>query len=171
MNSFWLALFTSIYFCSCKSALQAIPAAVVQTYALLLSENPSSLVLLSILVSILSISLGVTNMAFDFDLNPAFRIENPAFYGYLPAESSKRFAIFVALCLFSSCQIAMRIIGISVLAATNAFYVVLFLGGDMGLYIFVKVVREDLRWFPRIDGLTSWILSIFLRIFNKIFVL
>ena len=71
---------------------------------------------------------------------------------------------------FSACHVALKTFGVALLAVTSATDLLIFLGVDMGTYLFAKAVRGDLRYWLRLDGVLSWVVSFLSRIFIKILV-
>ena len=126
--------------------------------------------LVSIGVSILTIGYSATIVCFDFDLDPEKRIQTPKFYGYIPTSSRGRFIVFLVMFLFSTCHILLKIVGLALLVTLNSAYVCVFLGVDMAIYFCFKLSRQDLRYWLRLDGAWSWIVSILIRFFVKILV-
>ena len=153
-----------------RRVAQAIPAATLQTYSFLLSESTSSLPLMSIAMSILAISYATTLFCFDFDLDPERRAQAPKFYGFVPSNSRSRLAVMLTMFTFSVCHITMKILGVALLATVSAFYLFIFLLGDMVMYLLYKAWRQDLRYWLRLEGALSWLASFLFRFFIKILV-
>ena len=109
-------------------------------------------------------------MCFNFDLNPEYRVQVPNFYGYIPSDGRARLVVMISMFFFSACHITMKLIGVGLLATISATYVGVFLGGDMLVYFCYKIGRHDLRYWLRVDGALSWIVSITLRVFVKVIV-
>ena len=109
-------------------------------------------------------------ICFDFDLDPERRLQTPFFYGYVPNTSRRRNVVFVSMLLFSACHVAVRMLGVALLASVDPFIVVAMLGGDMLLYFVFKVLRGDLRYSLKLKGFLSWSSSVLLRLFVKIMV-
>ena len=150
--------------------VEAIPAAILKTYALGQSNQFSILALLSIVVSICTISFSTTSMFFDIDLSPERRNSAPYFYGYIPSTSGARFSIFLLMFCLSACHIAIRTLGISLLASAGTTYICAFLGGDMIFYLLLKLARDEFRYWIKLNGMISWVASVLLRIGMKILV-
>ena len=148
----------------------SIPAAVLQTYAYLLSETSSRLPVISIVVSILSVSYGTTTMCFDFDLSPDSRIHAPKFYGYIPRDSNARLIVFSTLFLFSACHVTMKVLSIALFALVGSSYVVVFLIADMALFLLQKCAFANFRYWFRLDGPLSLVASLIVRVITKLLV-
>ena len=126
---------------------------------------------MSIIISIATIAFGSTTICFDFDLDPDRRIHTPGFYGYVPSNSRRRRAlVFYSMFLFSACHIALRLLGIAFLAGFSSVVTAAVLGGDVLLFFLLKLARNDLRYWLKLDGSLSWIFSFAERIFTKVMV-
>ena len=62
----------------------------------------------------------------------------------------------------------MKMFGTALLATTNGSYVIIFLGADMVAFFIYKIARMELRYWIRLDGLTSWAISILVRFIVKV---
>jgi hypothetical protein len=154
------------------SVAESIPSSLVQIYALLTSAKGSMSLasVASIIVSVATISLGSTTICFDFDLDPERRVHTPYFYGYVPNSSGKRTAVFYSMFFFTACHAAVRLLGISVLAAVSPIITAVVLGGDMLIFMLFKLARNDLRYWVKLPGAMSWVGSVFVRLFEKLMV-
>lgn len=154
------------------SVAESIPSCLVQLYAILVlpgvSINEPSVV--SIIFSIATISLGSTTMCFDFDLDPERRMHNSDFYGYVPNSSGRRTVVFYSIFFFTSCHVALRLLGIALLASVSPLITAAVLGADMLAFMLFKLARSDLRYWVKLPGALSWIASILFRIVTKIMV-
>ena len=122
---------------------------------------------MSIVVSIATISFGSTTLCFDFDLDPERRILTPGFYGYVPSNSGRRTLVFYSMFLFTTSHIALRLLGVALLAVFSSGVTAAVLGGDVLLFLILKLAGNDLRYWLKLDGALSWIGSILIRIFTK----
>jgi hypothetical protein len=124
----------------------------------------------SIVVSVATISLGSTTICFDFDLDPGRRVHTPDFYGYVPNSSRKRTVVFYSMFFFTACHVALRLLGIALLAAVSPLITAAVLGGDMLFFFLFKLARNDLRYWVSLPGAMSWIVSVFVRLVTKMMV-
>ena len=125
---------------------------------------------MSIIISIATIAFGSTTICFDVDLDPERRIHTPGFYGYVPSNSGRRAMVFYSMFLFSACHVALRLLGVAFLAGFSSGVTAAVLGGDVVFSLLFKLARNDLRYWLRLDGALSWIVSIMIRIFTKVMV-
>jgi len=74
--------------------------------------------------------------------------------------------------MISSLHNLSRSVGVALLAATGSdkMYVVYFVGSEVLLYLVYKIVRNDVWYWPRLDGCVTIVVSIIERIFVKIIV-
>src|SRR6056300_117002 len=73
---------------------ESIPAAILQSYALLKSEKKSRGALLSIIISACATGLASATISYDLDTDPSKRLNNPEFYGYCPDTGGSRLLVF-----------------------------------------------------------------------------
>ena len=81
-------------------------------------------------------------MCFDFDLDPQKRIQSPNFYGYIPSNSKARFIVFVNMFFFTLFHIALKILGLSLLATVGASYVAILVGGDTFFFSSINLLGK-----------------------------
>ncbi len=149
---------------------ESIPSSLIQIYAVILSNRRSAASLVSIFISIFTISFGATTVCFDFDLDPERRIHTPAFYGYVPSRSGARSIVLYAMFLFTVCHVSLRMIGIALLAVVSPLLAAAVLVSDMLFFMLFKLARNDFRYFLKLDGVLSWVVSFTIRFFNKLMV-
>jgi len=103
---------------------------------------------------------------FDLDVDPASRKKSPDFYGYIP-DDGRRTVIFVCMILNSSLLLLLRSLSAAMLMLAQKRYLMLYMAGDMALYLLQKMARGDFHyWFP-VDGLFGLSLSLLLRVIVK----
>ncbi|GMI00185.1 hypothetical protein TrVE_jg8506 [Triparma verrucosa] len=85
--------------CKCiEMVLEAIPASIVQVYALLLAKEKRVDALVSIIISAATIAFSSSMLSYDWDTSPANRNALPFFYGFVP---DKALTSFVSARLYS----------------------------------------------------------------------
>jgi hypothetical protein len=92
----------------------------------------------------------------------------PDFYGYVPANPTKRSIIFVSMALFSAGMLVMRCMTIVVLGLLGGRWVSLYIGADLGLYLLVKILREDFWYWIPLGGNVEIVSSIVCRVLVKV---
>ena len=130
--------------------------------------NHSTSNVLSVFISIFSIAFCSTTICFDFDLDPKRRINSPDFYGYVPNNNGGRNYVFITMFLFTVSHIAVRILGVVLLAVISSTWIATVLGSDLLFFFVFKILRDDFRYWLKLDGALSWIVSFFFRFFTKL---
>ena len=150
---------------------EAIPSSLVQIYAMLSSSgHQSSGSSISILVSIVTISLGAVTIAFDLDSDPDRRMHSPDFYGYVPSTSGQRTVVFFSMFFFTACHIMVRMLGFVLLALVSPALAQAVFLGDICFFLLLKALSGDLRYWVPLSAVPSWTVSIMTRMFGKIMV-
>ena len=108
--------------------------------------------------------------SYDFDTDPANREKAPNFYGYIPAKASKRSLVFVSMVLLTAGMLLIRCMTIVVLGLVGGSWVTLYIGGDLGLYLVVKMLRGDFWYWVPLGGKAEILSSIVTRVLMKIIV-
>jgi hypothetical protein len=72
--------------------------------------------------------------------------------------------------LFTACHVGVRLLGIALLAVVGPMVTAAVLGGDMLFFLLFKLARDDLRYWLKLDGVLSWVVSIVARFFYKLMV-
>jgi hypothetical protein len=115
---------------------EAIPGVIIQLMAIATSEDDvEDAAWVSLIVSALTTGYASATISYDFDTDPVKREQVPDFYGYAPANPTKRSIIFVSMTLFSACMLVMRCMTIVVLGLLGGKWVSLYVGADLGLYL------------------------------------
>ena len=165
-----LFCFVSVLCKGIEVAAESLPSSLVQVYAIMMSAQSHSSNIASVSISIFTIAFSATTICFDFDLDPIRRDGNPSFYGYIPNNQRGRNVVMFSMFLYTTSHVAVRMLGIAALATVNPNLVVAVLGGDMFVFFVFKILRDDLRYWMKLDGLISWVLSFVMRAFAKVLV-
>jgi len=123
----------------------------------------SKAALLSMCLSALTTGLTSKNISRNYDLEPMRRKNTPSFYGYLPRDTTKRTIMGVCMVLSSTALLLLRSFGAAMLMLAEKRYFVLYMAGDMGLYLLQKVLRGDFHYWTPIDGVVGLIVSLVAR--------
>ena len=147
---------------SCES----IPGCVLQLYVWLLApEKAGTYALVSIAISCLTTGFTSAMISFDFDVDVPHRKNQPKFYGYIPNDHGLRGRCFMLMTLMSSLHNLSRSLGCALLAVSDAEMALLFIGGEIGLYLVFKIIRQDFHyWIPGAPLINSF----FARFFCKV---
>jgi hypothetical protein len=146
---------------------EAIPAGVLQMYAYVQSPNRSTAAAASIFISALTTGFGSALISYDMDTSPKKRRETPDFYGFVPPTG--RGLIFVLMVVNSTSQFLAKIMSIALLGAISRTWVLLYLLGDLALFLLYKIIRNDFFCFPPFQSYVgSLALGLLMRIVNKV---
>ena len=147
---------------------ESIPGCILQLYVWLLApEKAGTYALVSIGISCLTTGFASAMIAFDVDVDVPHRKSQPKFYGYIPNDNSLRGRCFILMTLMSSLHNLSRSLGCALLAVSDASKALLFVGGEIGLYLIFKILRQDFHYWPRGEHLVA---SFFVRIIVKVIV-
>jgi hypothetical protein len=97
---------------------EAIPGVVIQLSAIASTadgKDISSAAWFSLAISALTTDFASATISYDFDTDPSRRVHTPDFYGYIPANASKRAAVFVSMVLLTAGMLLIRCMTIVVL--------------------------------------------------------
>jgi len=108
-------------------------------------------------------------IAFDLDVDVPHRKSQPNFYGYIPDQHGPRGRCFILMTSISAFHNLSRSLGCALLAASDTDNLVLiFVGGEIGLYLVYKILRDDFHYWIRLDGKIAIFGSLFSRIVTKV---
>jgi len=143
---------------------ESIPGCVLQLYVWLSApEKAGTYALVSIGISCLTTGFVSAMISFDNDVDLSHRNGQPKFYGYIPDGNDLRGRCFILMTLMSSLHNLSRSLGCALLAFSDANKVILFIGGEIGLYLVFKIFRQDFHYWvpgmPLIGSLLTRIIS------------
>ena len=148
---------------------EAIPGVIIQLMAIATNDGKvADAAWVSLSVSALTTGYASATISYDYDTDPMKREQVPDFYGYVPANPTKRSIIFVAMMLFSAGMLVIRCMTIVVLGLLGGRWVSLYVGADMLLYLLVKVLRGDFWYWIPAGGNTEILSSIVGRLLVKV---
>ena len=157
---------------STELACESVPGCVLQLFVWLSTpELAGSYALVSIGISCLTTGFTSAMISFDMDVDVPHRRSQPKFYGYIPNESSLRTRCFILMILMSSLHNLSRSLGYALLAASGTDDLVLmFIGGEIGAYLLLKIIRQDFYSFFRFSGMVAFLISMIHRTISKVIV-
>jgi hypothetical protein len=148
---------------------EAIPGMIIQFMAIVTNDGKvASAAWISVVVSALTTGYTSATISYDFDTDTVKREQVPDFYGYVPANPTKRLIIFVSMALFSAGMLVIRCMTIVVLGLLGGKWVSLYIGADLGLYLLVKVLRGDFWYWIPVGGNAEIVNSIACRLLVKV---
>ena len=101
-----------------------------------------------------------------FLVDPQKRKESPDFYGYIP-DGGSRAVIFGCMVLNSSLLLLLRGLSVAMLMTANMRYLLVYMAGDMALYLLQKVARGDFYYWTPLDGAVGLFTSLVARVIGK----
>jgi hypothetical protein len=96
------------------------------------------------------------------------RVQVPDFYGYVPANPTKRSIVFVSMMLFSAGMLVLRCMTIVVLGLLGGRWASLYVSADLLLYLLVKILRGDFWYWMPVGGNAEIVMSIIARVLVKV---
>jgi len=152
----------------CELACESIPGCVLQLYVWLSAPDiAGTYAFVSIGISCLTTGFTSAMIAFDCDVDVIRRKNQPKFYGYIPNDNSLRGRCFILMTLMSSLHNLSRSLGCALLAFSGAEMALPFIGGEIGLYLVFKIIRQDFHYW--ISG-APLVASLLMRIVAKVVV-
>jgi hypothetical protein len=173
----------------CKAVeivVESVPTALIQMHDLLGAAKLSAATVFSIVTSCLCIATITTGMFFDYDTDPAKRVQSPMFYGAVPESTMRKLLVRVvmratpasgrtsssgafvqaSLFLFVLAHAMGKLTTIPLLLKTSLAALPAYLCGAMALYLLYKLARRDFQyWVP--DGGAG--VSLVARVLGKLY--
>ena len=149
---------------------EAVPGLIIQLFAYFTLVQSSSFALVSIAISAMTTAFSVSVMFFDKDVDPRNRRTNPFFYGvFLDDVTSRTHALFW-LFVFSASHVLSKGVGVALFWTTfGGDAVFAYYGAELLAFFAVKVVRQDMIYWPPVQGLAASVaLSGLVRFANKV---
>jgi len=78
--------------------------------------------------------------------------------------------VFILMSWMTTAHVLMKVLACSLMLRLSAMWFWMYLGGDMAMFFFYKIVRSDLRYWLRLPGMFSWIATFLSRLVIKIIV-
>jgi hypothetical protein len=162
-------MFEMTYMKGIEMFAEAIPGVIIQLMAIATSnKDVGTSAWLSVAVSAITTGFASATISYDWDTSPAQREYAPDFYGYIPAKASKRTVVFVSMLLYTAGMLLIRCTTIVLLGLIGGSWAILYIGADLGLYMFFKILRGDFWYWLPFGGNMEIVSSIFCRVIIKI---
>jgi hypothetical protein len=145
---------------------EAAPGMVIQSIGFLTSKKKSNAALLSLVISAGSAALASTAVTYDVDTNPNNRKIFPSLHGIVP-DTGRGLAFGVMFSL-SALQVLTKGISVALLVVTSKTWLVYYLGGDMLLYLLIKLIRQDFIEYVATPLSVAVPLSVVMRVAGKV---
>jgi hypothetical protein len=163
------AMFEMMFMKIIEMFAEAIPGVLIQIMAIATSDKEvGTSAWLSVAVSVITTGFASATISYDWDTDPGKRELIPDFYGYVPANPTKRSIIFVTMICFSGGILVIRCMTIVVLGLLGGRWVSLYVGADLSLYLLVKVFRGDFWYWAPFGGHAELVSSIVIRVVVKV---
>ncbi|GMH93689.1 hypothetical protein TL16_g12697 [Triparma laevis f. inornata] len=146
---------------------EAIPGALIQTYAFLTGSAQSNAAIFSLVMSIFTASFTATGVSFDKDIDKHSRAHTPDFYGFVPDSAKKKVKVFMSMFLISACQLTAKALACALCAVESSITVAFYLLGEILLFFAYKLLRRDFNYWLPVYGMTGVVLSTLIRINTK----
>ena len=75
--------------------------------------------------------------------------------------------VFIFMTFMSASHLLLKALSVALLIRTSRMILFLYAGGDMTLYFIFKILRGDLRYWIRLDGLLGWLGTVMIRFVIK----
>jgi hypothetical protein len=128
----------------CETGTEALPASVLQVFALINAKKRSKAALASVAISILTTSFTMTMVSFDYDMSPKKRVLSPEIYGFI--RSDARTKTFALIFVFTALHVANQVFMCGLVSSVNSSLLYSVLVGHVALMVFVKFLRGDLTY-------------------------
>jgi hypothetical protein len=148
-----------------ETVAEAIPASVLQVFALLKAAKRPKAAIASVVISIATTSFTATVLTFDYDTAPKKRAATPEFYGFIRYES--RMLTFALLFFTTALHVVNKVLACGLVAAVNAQLLFAFLAVDTAAFLVVKVLRGDYIYASFRATAFGALGSLFERVFGK----
>jgi len=100
-------------------------------------------------------------------VDPNSRKHSPDFYGYIP-DGGGRTVIFGCMMLNCALLLLIRSFSAAMLMLVEKRYFLLYLAGDMALYLLQKVLRGDFHYWMPVGGALGLLTSLLMRVIVKV---
>ena len=146
---------------------ESIPGVIIQLMAIATGGGDVA-AWVSVVVSALTTGYGGAVISYDYDTDPEKREQIPDFYGYVPSNPRQRSLVFVTMVLFGSGMLMIRCLTIVLLGMIGLKWTLAYIGLDLGLYLALKILREDFWYWVPLGGNAEVVCSIIARVCVKI---
>ena len=146
---------------------ESIPSGIMQAYAFLLAKEKSKAAAASIVISAMTISFAAVVLSWDVYTSPKKRKTAPDFYGYIKNDPNSRLLTFLAMLFVTCSHVLMKIIATVLVISVSGVWLAIYMGGDVLLFLLVKVIRGDFRYWLNVSDPAGIIFSFVERLFVK----
>jgi len=153
---------------SVEIACESVPSGIMQAYAFLLAREKSKAAAISLVISVMCTGFAGTVIGWDLDTSPLKRKVVPDFYGYIKNDPTSRTVLFLAIFIMTCSHVLMKTISTALVMSVSGTWISIYLGGDMIVFLLVKIIRGDLRYWFNLPNTMSLAASFIIRFCSKI---
>jgi hypothetical protein len=147
---------------------EAIPGVIIQLSAIAESTSTASFAAwFSIIVSAASTGFTSATISYDWDTDPQKRQQVPDFYGYVPANPTRRSLVFALMMLSSAGLLLVRCMTISLLGVLGRSWALAYVAADIIMFFLVKIVQGDIWYWAPLKGKAEVLLTFLMRLTTK----
>jgi len=158
-----------MYFKGCEVFAESIPVTVLQVNAVLTSDKLDVVVLLAMLSSTTFVSEAVSYMTFTKDIDAESRRTGKLFYGFMPLSGIMLLLVKGSMYVMNFCQLMGKSIAVALLVQIGGkTLAIIVLICEMGVFLLLKVVRRDFRYWMSLPRGTSLFISVPMRVIMKV---
>ena len=126
------------------------------------------LAVVTIATSAATVGFTSATISYDFDVDPAKRKIDSAFYGYIRDGGIARLISFSCLIVNSTLLLLLRSISAALVITVSNHLFWGYLGIDMFLYLLLKVARRDFYYWLPLYGVGGFMASLGMRVAAKL---
>jgi len=121
----------------------------------------------SLLISALATGFASATISLDIDTDPEKRAKQPSFYGYVP-DGGQKTVIYSVMVINSALLLLLRSFSVALLMQVKKRYFLMYVGGDMGIYLLQKVLRGDIHYWGQPPGAFGFLVGVLIRVIIKV---
>ncbi len=123
----------------------SIPGTIIQAMAIFSTGDLSATPVASLASSILTSAFISAQLSHEWDTSEKLQQLDPTFYGYLPSSLKWRGFTLLQLFLMSTFNLVIRALSFVILSQRSMSRVMIVFGGELALYLVVKILRGDFQ--------------------------
>eukprot|EP00518_Triparma_eleuthera_P020772 CAMPEP_0197549932 /NCGR_PEP_ID=MMETSP1320-20131121/3695_1 /TAXON_ID=91990 /ORGANISM="Bolidomonas sp., Strain RCC2347" /LENGTH=479 /DNA_ID=CAMNT_0043110229 /DNA_START=103 /DNA_END=1542 /DNA_ORIENTATION=+ len=147
---------------------ESIPGTIIQAMAIVATGDLSVTPVVSLTSSILTSAFISAQLSHEWDASQENQQLEPAFYGYLPSSLKWRGFTLLQLFLIASLNLVIRALSFVILSQRSISMVMMVFGGELALYLVVKILRGDFQYWAPIYGPPGVFISFMVRLLIKL---
>ena len=154
---------------SVEIVCESLPSGIMQMYAFLLAKDRNNVAAaVSIVISAMTTGFAGTIISWDLETSTIKREVSPDFYGYIKNDPTSRTFTFLAMFMLTCTHVLMKTMATSLLICVSETWLAIYLGGDMVVFLLVKIIRGDFRYWFNLPNSLGWFVSLLMRVAGKV---